>query len=139
MGYNDIQRVAWSKYLFIKFAFTFIHIIKLLKCLKRGATQFFNNVMTAFITSEHYDASLLGFIWYIKQCGGCKRIFSTTNGGQERKFIGGTQQINKQIAKKLGDAVITGSPVAGIDQSSKDTVIVKTMNGKEYKGIVDHF
>nr|XP_042896241.1 amine oxidase [flavin-containing] [Parasteatoda tepidariorum] len=102
-------------------------------CWTKGSLEFFNHIMNELITSEHYEASLLGFLWYIKQCGGSKRILSTTNGGQERKFKGGSQQISKKIAEKLGDAVIEESPVVGIDQSSKDVVTVKTLNGKEYK------
>ncbi|KAG0438804.1 hypothetical protein HPB47_016864, partial [Ixodes persulcatus] len=34
------------------------------------------------VTSEAYEASLLWFLWYVKQCGGVKRIISVKNGGQ---------------------------------------------------------
>lgn len=53
------------------------------------------------MTSSAYEASLLWFLWYVKQCGGVKRIFSVDNGGQERKFVGGMQQISEKIAAKL--------------------------------------
>ncbi|XP_071042259.1 amine oxidase [flavin-containing]-like [Parasteatoda tepidariorum] len=102
-------------------------------CWTKGAIEFFNNLNTVVLTAENYEASLLGFIWVIKLGGGCKRVFSITNGAQERKVIGGTQQISKKMAKKLGDSVIMESPVISIDQTSKDAVIVKTLNGKEYK------
>ncbi|GIX79806.1 amine oxidase B [Caerostris darwini] len=103
-------------------------------CWTKGGLEFFKNFVNLNITTESYEASLLSFLWYIKQCGGTKRIFSTTNGGQERKFIGGTQQVSEKIAEKLGDAVvIKSSPVVGINQESNDVVLVKTLNGKEYK------
>lgn len=37
-------------------------------------------------TSEPCEVSVLWFLWYIKCCGGQKRIFSTTNGGQVREY-----------------------------------------------------
>ncbi|GBL97350.1 Amine oxidase [flavin-containing] B [Araneus ventricosus] len=103
-------------------------------CWTKGGLEFFKNFVNINITSESYEASLLSFLWYIKQCGGTKRIFSTANGGQERKFKGGTQQISEKMAEKLGDGVvIKNSPVVGINQESKDFVLVRTLNGKEYK------
>ncbi|CAL1287514.1 unnamed protein product [Larinioides sclopetarius] len=103
-------------------------------CWTKRAAQFYREICTTFITSEQYEASLLMFLWYIKQCGGSKRMINTINGGQERKFIGGSQQISEKIAQKLGDGVVlTNSPVVGINQESKDVVLVKTLPGKEYK------
>ncbi|GFY25130.1 amine oxidase B [Trichonephila clavipes] len=103
-------------------------------CWTKGGLEFFKNFVNINITTESYEASLLSFLWYIKQCGGTKRIFSTTNGGQERKFKGGTQQVSEKIAEKLGGSiVIKSSPVVGINQESKGVVLVKTLNGKEYK------
>lgn len=34
------------------------------------------------VTSESHEVSALWFLWYVKQCGGTMRIFSTSNGGQ---------------------------------------------------------
>ncbi|KAG8185755.1 hypothetical protein JTE90_000738 [Oedothorax gibbosus] len=103
-------------------------------CWTQGAIDFFKNFININITTESYEASTLSFLWYIKQCGGTKRIFSTTNGGQERKFKGGTQQVSEKIATKLGDDIVKlSSPVVGINQESKDEVVVKTLGGKEYK------
>lgn len=39
----------------------------------REFAQFFIQIN---VTSEPYEASLLWFLWYIKQCGGVKRIVS---------------------------------------------------------------
>lgn len=44
----------------------------------RFATLFVN----VNVTSEPHEVSALWFLWYVKQCGGTMRIFSTTNGGQ---------------------------------------------------------
>ncbi|PRD34017.1 UNVERIFIED_CONTAM: mao [Trichonephila clavipes] len=55
--------------------------------IKKGGLEFFKNFVNINITTESYEASLLSFLWYIKQCGGTKRIFSTTNGGQVNLFF----------------------------------------------------
>lgn len=34
------------------------------------------------VTCEPYEASVLWFCWYIRQCGSVKRIVSTTGGGK---------------------------------------------------------
>ncbi|KAF8784682.1 Amine oxidase [flavin-containing] [Argiope bruennichi] len=103
-------------------------------CWTKRAHRFFRELCTTLIASEQYEASLLMVLWYIKQCGGMKRIVCTTNGAQERKFRGGSQQISEKIAERLGDGVVlTNSPVVGINQESKEFVLVKTLSGKEYK------
>ncbi|KAL1419856.1 hypothetical protein MTO96_004760 [Rhipicephalus appendiculatus] len=85
------------------------------------------------VTSESYEGSLLWMLWYVKQCGGVKRIISIKNGGQERKMKGGMMQISLKMAESLGDRVKLNSPVVSITQSNTG-VVVKTLDGKEYKG-----
>ncbi|XP_055944727.1 amine oxidase [flavin-containing] B-like [Argiope bruennichi] len=93
--------------------------------------KYFANINTA---CDPYECSLLSMLWYVKQCGGVRSINTTKNGAQERKFVGGSQQISERLAEKLGDSiVIKNSPVVGINQESKDHVLVYTLKGKEYK------
>ncbi|KAI3356548.1 hypothetical protein L3Q82_017228 [Scortum barcoo] len=93
----------------------------------RFATLFVN----VNVTSEPHEVSALWFLWYVKQCGGTMRIFSTTNGGQERKFMGGSGQISDCMAKELGDRVKLQSPVYRIDQTG-DMVEVETLDKQTY-------
>uniref|UniRef100_A0AAQ5YD37 Amine oxidase n=1 Tax=Amphiprion ocellaris TaxID=80972 RepID=A0AAQ5YD37_AMPOC len=95
--------------------------------VRRFATLFVN----VNVTSEPHEVSALWFLWYVKQCGGTMRIFSTTNGGQERKFVGGSSQISECMAKELGDRVKLHSPVYRIDQSG-DVVVVETLDKQTY-------
>uniref|UniRef100_A0A3Q1K5X5 Amine oxidase n=1 Tax=Anabas testudineus TaxID=64144 RepID=A0A3Q1K5X5_ANATE len=95
--------------------------------VRRFATLFVN----VNVTSEPHEVSALWFLWYVKQCGGTMRIFSTTNGGQERKFMGGSSQISEFMAKELGDRVKLRSPVCRIDQTG-DTVVVETVDKQTY-------
>ncbi|XP_019732506.1 amine oxidase [flavin-containing] [Hippocampus comes] len=94
---------------------------------RRFATLFIN----VNVTSEPHEVSALWFLWYIKQAGGIMRIFSTTNGGQERKFVGGSGQISECMARELGDRVKLQSPVCRIDQSG-DMVLVETTDKQTY-------
>ena len=45
---------------------------------------------------------MLWFHNHVGGAGGVLRIVSTTNGGQERKFIGGSQEISNRLALKQG-------------------------------------
>ncbi|XP_052825815.1 amine oxidase [flavin-containing] [Octopus bimaculoides] len=83
------------------------------------------------VTCEPYECSLLWFLNYVQKCGGTNRIFSTTNGGQERKFVGGSQQVSKAIAKYLGDKVLLEHPVVSIDQSGNH-VVIRDLKGREF-------
>ncbi|KAK3104051.1 hypothetical protein FSP39_024027, partial [Pinctada imbricata] len=85
------------------------------------------------VTSESYEASLLWFLWYVRLCGGSDRINATDNGGQERKFVGGSQQISERIADRLGqDRVLLDHAVCGIKQDDQ-LVQVSCYNGKVFK------
>ncbi|XP_047456916.1 amine oxidase [flavin-containing] [Mugil cephalus] len=95
--------------------------------VRRFATLFVN----VNVTSEPHEVSALWFLWYVKQCGGTMRIFSTTNGGQERKFVGGSSQISECMARELGERVKLQSPVYRIDQTG-DMVVVETVDKQTY-------
>ena len=51
--------------------------------------------------AEPHEISLLYTLWYIKSAGGVGRISSTEGGAQERKLIGGTQQLPQGVARQL--------------------------------------
>ncbi|XP_069103415.1 amine oxidase [flavin-containing]-like isoform X2 [Argopecten irradians] len=86
------------------------------------------------VTCEPYECSLLWFLWYTSMCGGSNRIQSTENGAQERKFVGGSQQISDCIAKKLGkDKVLLKQPVCSVSQDSNG-VTVTDIHGNKYQG-----
>ncbi|XP_049623225.1 amine oxidase [flavin-containing] B [Suncus etruscus] len=98
------------------------------KAAKRFATLFVNLCVTA----ETHEISALWFLWYVKLCGGTTRIISTTNGGQERKFVGGSGQVSERIMELLGDQVKLERPVIHIDQTGK-TIVVETLNHEIYE------
>lgn len=101
-------------------------------CYTKTARALARVMVELALTSEDYESSLLWVLWYIKLCHGTLRIMNATNGGQERKFIGGSQQISERIANRLSDKVRLKTPVVGINQLS-DRVVVKTLDGHTYQ------
>ncbi|CAK6449903.1 unnamed protein product [Pipistrellus nathusii] len=101
-------------------------------CWTETARRFASLFVNINVTSEPHEVSALWFLWYVKQCGGTTRIFSVTNGGQERKFVGGSGQVSELIMERLGDRVKLCQPVTCVDQSG-DNIIVHTLNGEVYQ------
>lgn len=102
----------------------------------KNVRDFLNDVLISTeACCESTDASLLWFLWYISQCGGFGRLVSASNGAQERKVIGGTQQISERIVNLIGkDKVLLNKPVMHIDQTTnKPLVTVTTLDGSQYK------
>ncbi|XP_012783233.2 amine oxidase [flavin-containing] A [Ochotona princeps] len=101
-------------------------------CWTKTARHFAYLFVNINVTSEPHEVSALWFLWYVKQCGGTTRIFSVTNGGQERKFLGGSGQISEKIMELLGDRVKLNRPVTYVDQTN-DNIIVETLNHETYE------
>nr|XP_021537158.1 amine oxidase [flavin-containing] B-like [Neomonachus schauinslandi] len=112
----------------------YLSIIILLDILvtSRSAKQLATLFVNLCVTAETHEVSALWFLWYVKQCGGTARIISTTNGGQERKFVGGSGQVSERIMDLLGDQVKLERPVTHIDQTG-ETVLVETLNHEVYE------
>jgi monoamine oxidase len=53
-------------------------------------------------SAEDHEMSLLFVLWYLRQAQGVNRIWCIKDGAQERKIIGGSQQLSTKIADKLG-------------------------------------
>ncbi|XP_048246549.1 amine oxidase [flavin-containing]-like isoform X2 [Haliotis rufescens] len=101
-------------------------------CWTRAANSFGREFIEVNVTSEPYEVSALWFLWYVKGAGGSFRIFGTTNGGQERKFVGGSQQISIKMAEKIGnDRVLLNHPVSKIEHKPSE-VVVQDVNGNRY-------
>ncbi|XP_064615850.1 LOW QUALITY PROTEIN: amine oxidase [flavin-containing]-like [Liolophura sinensis] len=115
MTFQDwLNKTAWDKVRFVS---------------TRDFAKMFLNVN---VTSEPTEVSLLWFLTYIRRCGGPVRIFSTTNGGQERKFVGGSQQLSFKLAERIGpDNILLNRPVVKVEQTDKD-VTLQDVHGNKY-------
>ncbi|XP_058656568.1 amine oxidase [flavin-containing] A-like [Ammospiza caudacuta] len=101
-------------------------------CWTKAVRDFATVFVNVNVTSEPHEVSALWFLWYVRQCGGTFRIFSITNGGQERKFKGGSGQISEKIMERLKGRVQLERPVISIDQTG-DNVLVETLNHEIYE------
>ncbi|XP_044525158.1 amine oxidase [flavin-containing] A [Gracilinanus agilis] len=101
-------------------------------CWTKTARNFALLFVNINVTSEAHEVSALWFLWYVKQCGGTTRIFSVSNGGQERKFVGGSGQVSEKMMELLGERVKLERPVSYIDQSG-ESVMVETINHERYE------
>jgi monoamine oxidase len=74
--------------------------------------------------AEPGDLSLLFFLYYMRSGGSLMDLVQIEDGAQERRFVGGVQQISQRLAAALGDGVVRlGAPVRSIEQGP-DGVIV---------------
>jgi monoamine oxidase len=90
--------------------------------------------------AETRDVSLLYTLFYIAASGNeqnpgtFERNFSTKDGAQESRFVGGSQLIPLRIAQELGGAVQLSSPVRRIVQTSTGVTVIAdtgTFSGKQ--------
>ncbi|PNF29328.1 hypothetical protein B7P43_G07828 [Cryptotermes secundus] len=84
-------------------------------------------------TAQDHEMSLLFFLWYLRQGKGVHRIWAIKDGAQERKIIGGSQQLSIKIAKKLGGRIHLKKAVVQI-RHTDDAVMVKTLDGAVFNG-----
>jgi monoamine oxidase len=75
------------------------------------------------------ELSFLYVLWYVacsgneRNVGTFSRNSDTKNGAQERRFVGGSQQIPLRLARRLGDIVALAAPVGRITQDDRHAVV----------------
>lgn len=78
-------------------------------CWTTYARKRMYQILQDAMAAEPYDMSLLYYLWYLKSAGGVNMIANVENAGQERKFMGGSQQVSKKLAQILGEKVRKGT------------------------------
>jgi monoamine oxidase len=74
--------------------------------------------------AEPRDMSLLYAAWYVAQAGNedtagsLLRLITTTDGAQDSRFLGGSQRISIEMARRLGGDVVLGAPARRIAQEN---------------------
>lgn len=94
----------------------------------RGARTVLDIAVRAIFAAEPSEISFLYFLFYLNAGGGLERLAGVTGGAQERRFIGGSQQISEHLAGPLGKRLILEAPVVSIDQNDGG-VRVRTTRG----------
>jgi monoamine oxidase len=70
----------------------------------------------AIFAAEPRELSFLHFLAYLNHGGGLERLAEVEGGAQERRLVGGVQQLSERLAETLGERVHLSAPVRAIDQ-----------------------
>ncbi len=89
----------------------------------QGAKVFLDIVTRAVFTAEPRDISFLYFLCYLRWGGGLDRLIGIRGGAQERRFVGGAQQLSEKLAATLGQRVVLDCPVRSIEQDEHSVVV----------------
>jgi monoamine oxidase len=95
----------------------------------RGARTLTDAAIKSIWGAEARDLSLLYVLWYAacagneRTPGSFTRLITTAGGAQESRFVGGSQQIAIEAARRLGDRVVLSSPVRRIAQDSRGVTV----------------
>lgn len=65
--------------------------------------------------AEPAELSLLYFLSYLQSGGGLLKLVEIEGGAQQDRVTGGTQQISRRLAERLGDALVLNAPAREIE------------------------
>jgi len=93
------------------------------QCATPQGLQFWRTLITAIISAEAWETSLLHWLFYVKSGGLIEMLVSTAGGAQDSRVRGGSQVLADALAATLPD-VRTGCPVTAIVQDADGVRIV---------------
>jgi len=80
------------------------------------------------LAAEPRDLSFLYFLYYLRAGHGILKLTEIDGGAQERRFVGGAQELSIRMARGLGAALHLDTPVTAIEQDAFG-VTVRTARG----------
>jgi monoamine oxidase len=107
-----------------------VETFKLANATTSGGRFLTDLAVNAVWACEPRDLSLLHMLFYISAAGNEKtpgsfvRLISTDGGAQESRFVGGSQKVSLQMAKRLGSRVLLNAPVRRIEQRKGECRVV---------------
>jgi monoamine oxidase len=93
-----------------------------------GARFLIDLAVRAILAADPHDMSLLHALWYFNSGNGVLNLASTSGGAQDSRFVGGSQLVSIELAKRLGSRVVLDAPARRISQD-KSSVTVETDAG----------
>lgn len=105
---------------------------------KWGLTLAFEAIWAA----EPRDVSLLHALFYIASAGNAKtpgslfRLSTTGGGAQESRFVGGSQKVSIEVARRLGKRVVLDAPVRRIARSGTSYVVTSDQGAWKAKDVI---
>ena len=88
-----------------------------------AARDMLNVAVKAVFGAEPEELSLLFTLFYLHGGGGLTNLVRTTGGAQERRFVGGSQQLALGMAAELGDRVVLEAPVESIEHGADQVTV----------------
>ncbi|HEX9037256.1 MAG TPA: FAD-dependent oxidoreductase [Ktedonobacterales bacterium] len=88
-----------------------------------GARPLLELAIQAVFSAEPRDLSLLHVLFYVHSAGGLRDLLGVTGAAQERRFVGGSQQIANRLASDLDQRIILGAPVNRIAWSESGVLV----------------
>ena len=95
-----------------------------------GGRQLFDVAARAIWGRDPEELSLLFALFYVAAAGNpttpgsFARLFTTAGGGQESRFVGGSQRVPINVARRLGERVVLEAAVRRIETKGKNAVTV---------------
>jgi monoamine oxidase len=74
--------------------------------------------LQAVLSVEPREISMLQLLFYIASAGTLDNLVDTADGGQDSRFVGGSQEIAIRVADDLGSSLVLNAPVRRIAQSN---------------------
>jgi monoamine oxidase len=87
------------------------------RCATPEGLRFWRTLITAIISAEACETSLLHWLFYVKSGGFIDMLVSTAGGAQDSRVCGGSQRLTTDLAARLDD-VRVASPVTTIEQDN---------------------
>lgn len=87
-----------------------------------AARSMIDVAVKAIFGTEAAEMSLLFALFYFHAGRGFMSLARTTGGAQERRFVGGAQQLALAMAEELGERVLLSSPVTAIEHAPESVV-----------------
>ncbi len=85
----------------------------------------------ALFSAEARQLSLLHVLFYVAAAGGVRALIDTTGGAQQDRVVGGSWQVARHLADRLGDAVVLDTVVDRVDQRGEH-VVVQAADGRTW-------
>ena len=84
-------------------------------CADDAARDFAHTMLASIFAAEADEYSALHMLFYLGSGGGLHRMMLTIGGAQESRILGGTHQLSEGLAERLGERVVLGAEVLGIE------------------------
>ncbi|WP_231992058.1 flavin monoamine oxidase family protein [Mycobacterium sp. ACS4331] len=86
--------------------------------------------------AEPSEVSMLHAARYVAAAGGLDRLLDVANGAQQDRFAAGTQSIALRMAEELGDAVVLGAAVYGVEHTDDGATVHSAAGSVSARAVV---